>query len=53
MPGTAIITVDSTAKIEKMPDLKLILEGDHLQGWDREGGREPQEGGDMGIYVYV
>ena len=21
--------------------------------WDREGGREMQEGGDMGIYVYV
>ena len=26
---------------------------DDLQGWDREGGREAQEGGDMGIYVYV
>ena len=26
---------------------------DHLEGWDREGGREAQEGGDMGIYVYV
>ena len=37
----------------------------HLEGWDREGGREMQEGGDkdvkkkkkeggdMGIYVYV
>ena len=24
-----------------------------LEGWDREGGREMQEGGDMGIYVYV
>ena len=23
------------------------------EGWDREGGRETQEGGDMGIYVYV
>ena len=21
--------------------------------WDREGGRAAQEGGDMGIYVYV
>ena len=21
--------------------------------WDREGGREIQEGGDMGIYVYI
>ena len=21
-----------------------------LEGWDREGGREAQEGGDMGIY---
>ena len=26
---------------------------DHLEGWDREDGREMQEGGDMGIYVYV
>ena len=26
---------------------------DHLEGWDREGGREMQEGGDMGMYVYV
>ena len=26
---------------------------DHLEGWDREGGRETQKGGDMGIYVYV
>ena len=25
----------------------------HLEGLDREGGREMQEGGDMGIYVYV
>ena len=36
-----------------------IAQGDHLvlcdnlEGWDREGGRETQEGGDMGIYVYV
>ena len=26
---------------------------DHLEGWDREGGRETQEGGEMRIYVYV
>ena len=26
---------------------------DHLEGWDREGGRETQEGGDMGIYVHI
>ena len=33
---------------------------DHLEGWDREGGREAQEGGDMGdicihmgIYEYI
>ena len=26
---------------------------DHLEGRDREGGREMQEGGDIGIYVYV
>ena len=26
---------------------------DDLEGWDREGGKEAQEGGDMGIYVYI
>ena len=26
---------------------------DHLEGWDREGGREAQEGGDMGMYVCI
>ena len=26
---------------------------DDLEGWEREGGREVQEGGDMGIYVYI
>ena len=26
---------------------------DHLEESDREGGKETQEGGDMGIYVYV
>ena len=26
---------------------------DHLVGWDRVGGRETQEVGDMGICVYV
>ena len=26
---------------------------DHLEGWDREDGREAQAGGDMGIYVYL
>ena len=25
----------------------------HPEGWDREGEREMQEGGDMGTYVYV
>ena len=24
-----------------------------LDVWDREGGSEAQEGGDMGIYVYI
>ena len=24
-----------------------------LEGWDREGGKEAQEGTDMGIYVYI
>ena len=26
---------------------------DHLEVLDREGGRETQEGGDMGIYVHI
>ena len=26
---------------------------DHLEGWDREDGREMKEGGDMGIYVCI
>ena len=26
---------------------------DHLEGWDREGGRETQEARDMGTYVYI
>ena len=26
---------------------------DHLDGWDSEDERETQEGGDMGIYVYL
>ena len=26
---------------------------DHVEGWDREGERETQEGGDMKIYVNV
>ena len=26
---------------------------DELEGWDREGGKETQEGRDMGIYVDI
>ena len=26
---------------------------DNLEGWDSEGGREAQEGRDMGIYVCI
>ena len=32
--------------------ISLVL-CDHLEGWDREGRREAQERGDMGIYVYI
>ena len=31
----------------------LLMLCDHLEGWDREGGWETQEGGDLEIYVYV
>ena len=33
--------------------MKSGLSGYNLEGWDREGKREIQEGGDMGTYVYV
>ena len=33
-------------------EISLVL-CDHLEGWDREGRRELQEGWDMGICVYV
>ena len=26
---------------------------DNLEEWDRQGGKEAQEGGDMEIYVYI
>ena len=26
---------------------------DHLEGWGREGGRETQEGGDMGMDICI
>ena len=45
----------NTAK-NKNKEIKLKKKkknSDHLEGWDREDGRETQEGGDMGIYVYV
>ena len=32
---------------------KRLVLCDYLEGWDREGGREAQEGGDMGTCVYI
>ena len=26
---------------------------DHVEGWGKKGRREMQEGGDMGMYVYI
>ena len=37
---------------QQIPRISSVL-CDHLEGWDREGERKTQEGGDMGIYVYV
>ena len=31
----------------------LFMLCDDLEGWDKEGGREAQEGGDMGTYVCI
>ena len=39
--------------IYKLYSFKIGIYCDHLEGWDREGGRETQEGGNMEIYVYV
>ena len=51
--------------IYTLPNVKQIASGNqphstgrsvlcvHLEGWDGEGGREMQKGGDMGIHVYV
>ena len=53
--------------IYTLPNVKLIASGKQLHstgrsawcfvstwgGGDREGGRETQDGGDMGIYVYI
>ena len=44
---TAALKVTNTHR-----EISLVL-CDHLEGWDREGGRETQEGRDMGIYVYI
>ena len=48
-PGCSI---QYKAEIDKKTSHYNIL-WSYLGGWDREGGREMQEGGDMGIYVYV
>ena len=37
----------------RFKDIQLLTKDYSVLGWDREGGRETQEGGDMGIYVYV
>ena len=52
--------------IYTLPNVKQIASGKQLHstgrsaqclcppmGWDREGGREMQDGGDMGMYVYI
>ena len=39
--------------IEKEEKERHHLLCDHLERWGREGGRETQEGGDMGIYVFT
>ena len=46
---------EASLKIKSIKEgraISLVL-CDHIEGWDREGGRETQEGGDMGIHVYV
>ena len=46
----ALFTIARTWKQPKCPSVLC----DHLEGWDREGGREGDaEGRDMVTYVYV
>ena len=45
-----VLTIKNNTGIHR--EISSVLR-DHLEGWDREGGRETQEGGDMGIYVYI
>ena len=41
-----------SSRIAQGDQLPAVL-CDHLEGWDREGARETQEGRDMGIYVRI
>ena len=36
-----------------IPQGDQLMFCDDLEGWDREDGREAEEGGDIGIYVYL
>ena len=42
----------ASGKLLHNREISLML-CNNLEGWDREGEREMQEGGDMGIYVYI
>ena len=46
-------TLPQKTTMNSWQNIKSTVLCDHLEGCDREGGREMQEGGDMGIYVYI
>ena len=43
----------ASGKLLHSPGRSAPMLSDDLEGWDKEGGREAQEGGDMGTDVYV
>ena len=64
--GEAGTERESSIDIYTLPNVKWMARGkllhsteinsilcEDLEGWDRKGGREAQEGGHMGIYVCV
>ena len=50
LPNVKWIATGEAAALHR--EISLVL-SDHLYRWDREGGREMQEGGHIGIYVYI